>query len=53
MEKTQLNPWSWQDALGFSQGWRVEGASTILFLSGQAPFAAGGRLVGEGDCCQE
>lgn len=23
LEKTQLNPWEWQDKLGFSQAWRL------------------------------
>lgn len=49
MEKTQLNPWSWQDRAGFSQGWKVEGSQTLVFVSGQAPVSAEGQLVGEGD----
>jgi len=49
VNKLQLNPWTWQDAAGFSQAWRVEGASSIVFVSGQAPISADGQLVGEGD----
>ncbi|MGN6216001.1 MAG: RidA family protein [Solirubrobacterales bacterium] len=49
MEKTQLNPWSWQDRAGFSQGWKVEDSQTLVFVSGQAPVSAEGELVGEGD----
>jgi reactive intermediate/imine deaminase len=49
VEKQQVNPWTWQDAAGFSQAWRVEGASTVVFVSGQAPVSADGQLVGEGD----
>jgi 2-iminobutanoate/2-iminopropanoate deaminase len=49
VEKQQLNPWTWQDAAGFSQAWRVDGAGSILFVSGQAPISADGQLVGEGD----
>ena len=49
MEKHQVNPWTWQDMAGFSQAWRVEGASSIVFVSGQAPVSAEGQLVGEGD----
>lgn len=30
---TQINPWTWQDARGFSQAWRVEGPQTVVFLS--------------------
>ena len=40
MDKRQVNPWAWQDAAGFSQAWRVEGATSIVFISGQAPIAA-------------
>ena len=49
MERRQVNPWTWQDAAGFSQGWRVEGADLIVFVSGQAPISADGQLVGAGD----
>jgi reactive intermediate/imine deaminase len=49
MEKTQLNPWSWQDRAGFSQGWKVEGSDALVFVSGQAPISPEGQLVGEGD----
>lgn len=49
MDKQQVNPWTWQDAAGFSQAWRVDGAGSIVFVSGQAPVSAEGQLVGEGD----
>lgn len=49
MERTQVNPWSWQDRAGFSQGWKVEGAQTLVFVSGQGPISGEGQLVGEGD----
>ena len=49
MEKTQVNPWEWQNAAGFSQAWRVDGANTIVFASGQAPISGEGELVGAGD----
>ena len=49
MDRQQLNPWTWQNAAGFSQAWRVDGADSILFVSGQAPVSADGQLVGEGD----
>jgi 2-iminobutanoate/2-iminopropanoate deaminase len=49
MEKTQVNPWSWQDQFGFSQAWRVEGPQSIVFVSGQVALSAEGQLVGEGD----
>ena len=49
MDKQQVNPWTWQDQLGFSQAWRVDGSQTVVFLSGQAPISAQGDLVGKGD----
>lgn len=32
MDKRQINPWDWQDRLGFSQAWRVDGAGSIVKL---------------------
>jgi reactive intermediate/imine deaminase len=49
MDKKQVNPWTWQDAAGFSQAWRVDGARSVVFVSGQAPISPDGQLVGEGD----
>jgi 2-iminobutanoate/2-iminopropanoate deaminase len=49
VNRTQINPWSWQDAYGFSQGWWVDGAGSILFVSGQAPISPDGNLVGQND----
>lgn len=49
MEMRQINPWTWQDARGFSQAWNVEGARAVLFISGQGPLSADGELVGQGD----
>jgi reactive intermediate/imine deaminase len=49
MEKQQINPWKWQDQLGFSQAWKVRHADETVFLSGQAPISPEGQLVGEGD----
>jgi reactive intermediate/imine deaminase len=49
VDKQQVNPWQWQDAAGFSQAWRVDGARSIVFVSGQAPIAPDGSLVGAED----
>ena len=49
MEKRQVNPWTWQDRAGFSQGWRVDGAETVIFVAGQGAVSADGELVGEDD----
>jgi 2-iminobutanoate/2-iminopropanoate deaminase len=45
MEKIQINPWEWQDRLGFSQAWQIDGARSVVFLSGQIPVSAGGTVV--------
>jgi 2-iminobutanoate/2-iminopropanoate deaminase len=49
MEKRQVNPWTWQDQFGFSQAWRVDGAQSLVLVSGQAAISGEGELVGEGD----
>lgn len=49
VETRQVNPWTWQDAAGFSQAWRIEGARSIITVSGQAPISPEGQLVGPGD----
>jgi reactive intermediate/imine deaminase len=49
MTKRAINPWEWQNRAGFSQAWRVDGANTLVFVSGQAPISADGELIGEDD----
>lgn len=49
MDKTQVNPWSWQDRAGFSQAWRVDEPRSIIFVAGQAPVSGDGQLVGQDD----
>ena len=49
MHKTQLNPWRWQDALGFSQRWRIDGFQSIVFVSGQVSISDDHGLIHEGD----
>jgi 2-iminobutanoate/2-iminopropanoate deaminase len=49
MTKRAVNPWQWQNRAGFSQAWRVDGASAVVFISGQAPISADGQFVGEDD----
>lgn len=49
MNKQQVNPWTWQDQFGFSQAWRVDGAQSTLFVSGQGPISPDGELIGEGE----
>lgn len=49
VQRTAINPWTWQDARGFTQAWRVRAVDSTLFLSGQGPLDADGHLVGEHD----
>jgi 2-iminobutanoate/2-iminopropanoate deaminase len=49
MNKRPVNPWDWQNVAGFSQAWRVDAATSIVFASGQASISPEGQLVGEGD----
>ena len=48
-EVRAVNPWRWQERLGFSQALRVGGAESVVFVAGQGPVSADGELVGEGD----
>ena len=49
MKKTQINPWKWQDLFGFSQAWKVDGAETTIFVSGQSSISADGAVLHGGD----
>lgn len=49
MERTQVNPWSWQDQFGFSQGWRIDDGRSVIFASGQGAITSEGEVVGAGD----
>jgi enamine deaminase RidA (YjgF/YER057c/UK114 family) len=40
-----INPWQWQDSLGFVQGVEIFGAQRALICSGQASVDADGRPV--------
>lgn len=48
MDKSQVNPWTWQEKFGFSHAWRVDGAQSVIFLAGQGPVTADGQVL-EGD----
>ena len=47
--KIAVNPWTWQDQLGFSQGMLVEGVGHTLYAAGQGSVDAAGRPVHVGD----
>jgi 2-iminobutanoate/2-iminopropanoate deaminase len=46
MTKTIINPWEWQDHLGFSQAIEVKNNEGTLYCSGQASMNADGQPVG-------
>ena len=48
MDKHEVNPWSWQEKFGFSHAWRVDGARSVIFLSGQGAVTPEGQVL-EGD----
>ena len=48
-EKNAVNPWTWQDRRGFTQAWRIDNPTALVFVSGQAPVDPDGNLVGVGD----
>jgi len=49
MEKRAINPWTWQDALGFVQAMEVGPAKQTLVCSGQTSVDAKGQPLHEGD----
>ena len=49
MITTTLNPWSWQDALGYSQAVLVEAPRRTLFAAGQGSMDDDGALLHAGD----
>ena len=49
MKKEHVNPASWQEKFGYSQGCRVDEAQRLLFVSGQIALDENGAVVGEGD----
>jgi enamine deaminase RidA (YjgF/YER057c/UK114 family) len=49
MEKQIVNPWTWQDALGFVQANEVRGEKRTLVCSGQTSVDAKGAPIHAGD----
>jgi enamine deaminase RidA (YjgF/YER057c/UK114 family) len=43
MERRVINPWTWQDQLGYVQANEVSGTQRTLFLAGQASVDEEGR----------
>lgn len=46
---TPVNPWTWQDALGFSQAVEVTGGDRLLVCAGQTSVDAEGHPLHVGD----
>lgn len=44
-----INPWTWQDAYGFSQAVEVQGGQRLLVCSGQTSVDAQGNPLHPGD----
>ncbi len=48
-EKEAINPWQWQDKMGYAQAVRVHGDQQVLYCAGQCAMNAEGQPVHEGD----
>jgi enamine deaminase RidA (YjgF/YER057c/UK114 family) len=49
MERTEINPWEWSKAIGFSQAVKVSGASELLICSGQTVIGDDGTAPLDAD----
>ncbi len=49
MHRTTVNPWTWQDQLGYAQGVLVREPHETLYLAGQCSVDADGAPVHAGD----
>ena len=49
MKRDIINPWTWQEALGFVHGNKVTDAESIFFLAGQTASDENGHCLHPGD----
>jgi len=49
MERRVINPWTWQDEMGFAQAFEVTNATRTLICSGQTSVNAQGQPMHAGD----
>jgi enamine deaminase RidA (YjgF/YER057c/UK114 family) len=49
VERKIINPWKWQDPLGFVQANEVTGGQRVLYCAGQVSVDADGKPVNAGD----
>ena len=49
MERRIVNPWTWQDQLGYVQANEMSGTERVLLCAGQTSVDADGRPLHDGD----
>ncbi|MFD5712102.1 RidA family protein [Streptomyces pharetrae] len=49
MERSTVDPWTWSEQLGYSQGEIVSGRTRTLYCSGQAAMSGDGKPLHAGD----
>jgi enamine deaminase RidA (YjgF/YER057c/UK114 family) len=49
MKREIINPWTWQEPLGFVHGNKVTGTQSMLFLAGQTASDDNGHTLCVGD----
>lgn len=49
MERKVINPWKWQDSLGFSQAIEIKEGQNVLYCAGQTSMSAEGAPLHAGD----
>lgn len=49
MERRTINPWQWQEKLGYAQGIEVISGQRVLYLAGQTATNADGQVQHAGD----
>ncbi len=53
VENRKINPWTWQDAFGFSQAVETTGYKRVLRCSGQTSTNANGEAMHAGDAAAQ
>jgi enamine deaminase RidA (YjgF/YER057c/UK114 family) len=53
MERTEVNPWEWSKAFGFSQAVKVTGATDLLICSGQTAIGDDGSSPSQTDMASQ
>lgn len=49
MQRTTINPWTWNEAFGYSQAAVIEGSHRVTYVAGQTAIDADGNVVHTGD----